>query len=298
MNGMKGLDEFDADRRIADWLETGPTTLPDATNRAIRVAIHTAPRKRGGNAPWRYLPMPATKIALGATLIGVFLLGGSLAFRFANVATPGTSPASCDVSPAPPSLSAASPSSPAPTPVDTSTWVRFTSSRYGYSMCVPPDWTVTPGAAPWAPITSDPPENGAVDLFAAPAPDTAEFDVTSTLLPADMTEDQFFAAYVDNLPPGWPKECWPDRAGWGSVTVDGHSAAMHGGMPQCNFTEVVAIVDGRVYTIGGTPNPNLIEYEVFDQGQFDAFIGTVKLDPAASDDSPAASPVTSPPSPS
>ena len=304
MNGMNGLDEFDADRRIADWLETGPTSLPDATNRAIRVAIHAAPRKRGGNAPWRYLSMPATRIALGATLIGVFLFGGLLAFRQSNVQTPGASAASCAVTPAVPSETASSssspvpsslvPSSPAPSPADTSTWVRFTSNRYGYSMCIPPDWTVTSGAVPWLPITSDPDATGAEDIFVAPAPDTSRLNVTSALLPAGMSEDQWLASYVANLPPGWPKECWPDPPNWGRVTVDGYPGAIHGGMSDCNFTEALVFVDGRLYEIAVTPNPNSLTSKVFDWGQFYAFLDTVKLDPAAADDSPATSPGISP----
>jgi hypothetical protein len=237
--------------------------------------------------------MPAFKIALGAMLIGVMLLGGSIAFRSANVATPSASPAPCEPSPMTPST-ATGQGSPAPSPTDTSTWVRFTSSRYGYSMCVPPDWAVTPGVVPWAPITSDPDANAAEDRFVAPFGDTSALIVTSTLLPPDMTEDQWFASYVADLPAGWPKECWPDRAGWGTVTVDGHPAAMHGGMPQCNFTEVITFVDGRIYVIAATPNPNAIVDRVFDWGRLYAFIDTVKLDPAAADDSPAASPAASP----
>ena len=123
--GMNGPNDLDADRRIADWLETGPTTLPDATNRAIRVAIHTAPRKRSDNAPWRYLSMPAFRIALGATVIGVILLGGSIAFRQPNLNAPGASPATCATPAAPAVIDACCPApSPAPSPVDTSTWVR------------------------------------------------------------------------------------------------------------------------------------------------------------------------------
>jgi hypothetical protein len=296
MNGTNGFNELDADRRIADWLENGPTTLSDATSRAIRVAIHTAPRKRGGNALWRYFAMPATKVALGATLIGVVLFGGLLAFR-QSTETPGTSPATCEqvASATAPVVSSTSPASPAPSPADTSAWVRFTSSRYGYSMCIPADWTVTPGTAPWAPISSDPSENGAMDAFTAPAPDTEEFTVTSVLLPADMTEDQWFADYVaPAAAAGFPLACWPDRAHWGVATVDGHPAALHGGLPQCNFTEAVVIVDGRIYEIGGTPNPNALTNRVFDWGQLYAFLDTVTLDPSAADDSPAASPGSSP----
>jgi hypothetical protein len=302
MNEMSPYQESDADRRIADWLETGPNALSDTTSRAIRVAIHTAPRKRGGNAPWRYLSMPVTRIALGATLIGVVLFGGFVAFRPISQ-SPGASPAPCDTSaslPAPgasatSSTSSAAPASPAPSPADTSTWVRFTSSRYGYSMCVPPDWTITPGTAPWVIGTDG--GNDTMDVFDEPAPGTASFDVTSAPLPPGMTDDQWFASYSSPTAAasvGYPPECWPDRPNWGTGTIDGHPAAIHGGLPQCNFTEAAVIVGGRVYTIGGTPDPTLIVERVFDWGQFYAFLDTVKLDPAAADDSPVASPAASP----
>ena len=78
------------------------------------------------------------------------------------------------------------------------------------------------------------------------------------------------------------------------VVVDGHQALCTVACPHCNFTEVIVFVDGRVYDFEATPNPNVHESKVFDWGQFYAFLDTVKLDPAAADDSPAASPGISP----
>lgn len=237
--------------------------------------------------------MPATKLALSAALVGLLLLGGAFVFRTSNV-EPGSSPAPCALSLATPSATATSQGSPAPTPVDTSTWVRFTSSRYGYSMCMPPDWTATNGPAPWVAIASNSGEAGAQDAFNAPAPQTSNITVTSQPLPADMTEDQWFALHSASVPANYPKECWPSVAAWGDAVVDGHQAALHGGLPQCNFTEVIVVSDGRVYDFEASPNPNEIQYQVFDWSQFYAFLDTVKLDPATADDSPTASPGVSP----
>jgi len=290
MNGTQGMSDLDADRRIADWLETGPTTLPDATNRAIRVAVHSTPRKRSDNAPRRYLSMPAFKIALGATVIGVLLLGGSLAFRQPNLNAPGASMAPCAVPPVPPSSTPASGASPAPSPVDTSTWVPFTSNRYGYSMCLPSDWTTRRG--------TDPNPVGTTGDFGQPTNDefdtsgSVAFTVTSAPAPTG-TEADFLAAYgTHGRSQGWPIHCWPvTEQEWESVVVDGRPAHVHGGYSDCNFTEALAFVGGRLYSLGASPNA--FDHP-FDRALFDAFLSTVTFDPAAADDSPAASPAASP----
>jgi hypothetical protein len=295
MNGSNGFNELDADRRIADWLENGPTTLSSTTSRAIRVAIHTAPRKRSGNAPWRYLLMPVTRIALGATLIGVVLFGGFVAFRPISQ-SPGESPAVCDVAAASlpfPSGSATSSGSPQPTAVDTSTWVRFTSSRYGYSICAPSDWTTVPGSAPGIVNTDTGANIASTDTFLSP--DKTAFVATSELEPAGVSEADWFASYsasARNL--GWPSECWPrTEAEWSPLVIDGEMAHLHAGLTSCNFTEAIVFWDGRIYTFLASPYDSIVD-QVFDWGQFYAFLDTVKLLPAAADDMPAASPGASP----
>ena len=75
-----------------------------------------------------------------------------------------------------------------------------------------------------------------------------------------------------------------------AVVVDGHPAHVHGGYASCDFTEVIAFVGGRLYALGGSSSTF---YHPFDGQLFDAFLSTVKLDPAGAD-TPVASPSLAP----
>jgi hypothetical protein len=292
---MTGMNDLDTDRRIADWLETGPTRLPEATNRAIRVAVHSNPRQRSGSAPWRYLYMPAVKAALGAAAIGLFLVGGSLLFRTATSDQVGAGPSAGPCAPsAQPAPSSSALASPAASPVDTSSWLPFTSPRYGYSMCYPPDWTIREGTDPLPVGSTGDFGQSTNDEFDGPG--TIAFTTTSGPAPADVSEVDFLASYgTHGRSMGWPNHCWPvSEQEWESVVIDGHPAHLHGGYSDCDFTEVLAFVGGRLYDLQATPNATLLTGEIFDRTLFDAFLATARFDPSSADDSPTSGPAASP----
>src|SRR6185503_5626954 len=134
----------DPDAILATWLEEGPTRLPDATRRAIAVSTATTHQAR---QPvwwsWRYrfvntyakLAVTALVVvvvgAAGVALLGPGMsgLGGSTGPSPSHAAQPSSAPTNPTSQPPSPSL------------VDTSTWVPFTSTRYGYSLRHPPSWT-------------------------------------------------------------------------------------------------------------------------------------------------------------
>jgi hypothetical protein len=133
-----------ADERIALWLEEeAEGVLPD------RVLEATFDRTRGtrqarGSA-WRSFPMtrPLPQIAVGAAVIVLFV--GLVSLRPApsgnGGALPTTSP-SASVSPSPRATPTAS-------PIDTSDWVAYTSTQYGFSISHPTGWEERPASRAW-----------------------------------------------------------------------------------------------------------------------------------------------------
>jgi len=177
-----------------------------------------------------------------------------------------------------------------PVPVDASTWTPFVSDRLGISMRFPPGWAVTAATAPWIWQRNDPgPSDAATDR--AVGPQNQAFVVSSQRLPEGMTEDEWWTDYLSADTTGMPAGCFPKtRAEYESVDVAGHSGYLHGGQPACNFTEVVALVDGRAYQLTGYANVALPSGGVFDRPTFDAWLTTVAFEPSTADDTPVASP--------
>ena len=169
-------------------------------------------------------------------------------------------------------------------PVDTSGWLAFESQRDGYSIRHPVAWTVAAATAPWPyPPGADYPK-GAIDEFLPAPPDPGDFVVTSQAIPAGVSDDAWFTAYIQDP---FRNGCFPARAQWQSITIGGHAAGVHGDMTQCNFTEAVAIVGGRAYVFTATPNKTTISGVIYPRNLFDALLSTVVFEPQKANDTPA-----------
>jgi hypothetical protein len=161
----------------------------------------------------------------------------------------------------------------------------FTSARHGYTLSYPTSWTVRAATAPW-PVGSNgaSPPDPMLDMFTDPA-SPSTLVVVSQPLAKGTTAAAWLATYESSVP-SMPATCWPAPAQMEHGTIDGQPASIHGGLAECGFTEAIVFDGGRVYeltayfTTGGTP---------VDRALFDAVLATVKFDPAAADDSPAAS---------
>lgn len=64
-----------------------------------------------------------------------------------------------------PAPSASAPGRPVATGIDTSTWMPYTSERYGFTTAHPPDWIVTPSQRDWTPADSAQFDNDAQEWF-------------------------------------------------------------------------------------------------------------------------------------
>lgn len=131
----------DPDDTLRLWLEEGPNDLPRETARAIDVATRSAPQRRRALLPWSPSPTPLAKRLLAAAAVVAVLVVGVVALLrpVPNLGGVGGAPSP-----------SASPSPLLP-PIDTSDWVTYGSSVYGFSIAHPPDWDVSPAVGPWDP---------------------------------------------------------------------------------------------------------------------------------------------------
>jgi hypothetical protein len=288
----------DPDAILAAWLDEGPHELPEPTRRAIAVATRSSHQTRhAAGLPWRSLPMnPFARIAIAVLALTVVIGGAVYLFRPGNQVGGGPPPVAT-ASPAAPAAPSAAPSAtanetatPMPTPIDTTAWIPFTSDRHGYSFDRPPDWSVVKSTRPW-PFGSpgDVAGDGTVDEFDQPAPGVAHWLVSSQAIPKGTTEAAWFTAYLTGTE-SMPAGCFPPRTQWQSITIAGHPAAVHGGLPACGFTEAVAILGGRAYVFTGYPDRVAASGRIFDRTLFDDLLSTVSFQPTKADDTPVASP--------
>ncbi len=159
----------------------------------------------------------------------------------------------------------------------------YTSSRHGFSIKLPASWKVTPATKAWPPgVEAAAPPDPMLDTFADPSDPTSTFAVVSQPLAAGVTPAEWLAAYEASAP-SMPAACWPPPEQMEQVTVGGQTAWIHGGLPQCGFTEAVVFAGGRIYEFSGyvpAGGPPL------SRALFDRVLATVTLNASAANDKP------------
>jgi len=165
----------------------------------------------------------------------------------------------------------------------------FTSARHGVTVAYPAGWTVTPATRPW-PAGGDAPSppSPVLDTFTSPADPTHTFVMVSQPLAKGTTPQAWLTTY-ERSAPHFPAECWPSPDKMEHKTVGGQPAWIHGGVVGCGFTEAIVFDAGRVYELTGYAPVGGIP---FDRSLFDALLASVRLDPGAADDTPAAPPAS------
>ena len=259
------------ERAARSWLEEGPTRAPEHPVQAALDLIETTPQERVWPIPLGGVWFQRTRRASTAiAVISVVLLGGLFLLQRGLGPGPAASPSP---SPSTSTMPESSPSTSTPSgaevpPVLTAT---FVSTRNGYSVQYPGDWTATPATASW--------EAGTVDQWGSPVLDelrgsTARFAGASQALAAEETADQWLATYGVGSCLG-PQAQWPHvTIGTGTGLVDANGCVAPGppfGKGGRLFDAVV-IVGGRAYNfaMGGE-----LTY-----ADFVAVLSTVTLGPA------------------
>jgi hypothetical protein len=188
--------------------------------------------------------------------------------------TPGaasaTDAAPASAAPPPPTAAVAVSQSPQPT-TDTSSWLPFTSSSYGFTVSHPAGWTVAPASGHWSLAN---PADESEDILTSPSgppsptgpPNLAVFELT---VPSGMTADTFIKAYraIAHV-----SDCYPSESQLRRTTIDGHVATIADG--GCNqqyyFAEATAIISNRIWIFNlHGPDRSLIS----------SLLSTVKIDP-------------------
>jgi hypothetical protein len=268
------------ERLLDIYLAPEADRLPDGVLDAALDQIAVTGQRRALRVSWGHfranpgLRLAATAIAAIVVLGGLLSVIGPQRFGTGPIPTPAVSP------------SIAATASPAPTPVDPSGWTPFVSDRHGITFRVPPGWSLVKATGPWIWQPADPgPSNAAADR--AVGPQNQAFVVASQRLPAGMSEDEWWVDYLSADTTGMPAGCFPaTRAGYEPVDVSGKPGFLHGGLGQCNFTEVIVVVEGRAYQLTAYVNLTVPNGLRFDRAVFDAWLSTVTFDPASADDTP------------
>ncbi|HEY6570998.1 MAG TPA: hypothetical protein VIZ22_11940 [Candidatus Limnocylindrales bacterium] len=279
----------DPDDAIRAWLEEGPLVFPDQNERAIDVATQSMSQRRPAmRLPWRFPIMTTLPkvVAVGMAVVAVTLGGAMLLGQ--RSASPGV-----DANPTPSPTTAPSPSPSARASaslLDPTTWAPFTSERYGYSAAYPPDFGTIPSTKFWVIPESDSTSSAEWDMFGRNGTYDPTWSATSIRLPDGVTEDAWADAYrlTQDDPGRWGAACYPSTAPLSPVTIDGRTGSLRVG---CGDIEALVVADGHMYSFGGwtttTTTPGVPDEF---RALFEAWLTTIKLDPASALEPPAASP--------
>lgn len=270
---MSGRTEIE--RALDGFLAEGPERVADpALTRALD-AIDRTNQRRGLLAPWRFLPMNTSFRIAAAAVVAVIAVGGALYFIGPRngVGNPTSAPspttAAQIATPAPTTIALPDPT----LPLDTTTWLRYTGSRYGYSLADPSGWMTSPASEDWAGQTSYEMWASTADAPWADKTFSSTWGITMTALaatiPAGVSEDAFIATYL--APPSGPTPtCFAIPANPTSIVIDGHPArrTTNCGDQTTAISAFVAV--GRRMFVFGVSDANRLAV-------FDAFLSTIDL---------------------
>lgn len=259
--------------RLSAWLEDGPTNAPDEVLPTVLASVQSIPQRRVRlGRQWRSGPVGRPHGALAAVAAVVVIAAGALI-----VLPRSTSPTEAGPSTAP----RPSPG-PARSPIVTTWWDGLSVSGLGASFRIPPGWTDNPAPAPW-----EWQQGGAALKLIAPAidPERAALYIASQPIAAETTPAEWWALYL-HATGGKPAACFPtSQRGYRTMTVDGQTAYVHGGLAACSFTEAIVLTGRRAYQVTAFANVDG-STGVFDPALFEAFLSTVRLEPASAGETP------------
>ncbi len=282
----------DPDSIVAAWLDEGPTRLPEGTRRAILVSTRTSQQKRHRMwVPWRTSSMnPLARVAVAATAVVIVVVGVVGLNPFGAGPGAGSAPSPTPTATTAP-VSPTPTSQPSPSPLDISTWVTYTSARYGFSIGHPTDWTERPADHDWTFAADTDWLTTASEGFRAPA-QTILVTAWSVSVAPGTSIEKWLQAYC-------PKNTTPcarqDRAV--VVTVDGYPGIL---VPFKDDTQAFILIDDRMYVVAvwePDSDPRTAPYGGA-RRLLEAYVSTLHLLPGGPAPASSAPPPASSPAPS
>ena len=244
---MTRSDEPLFEPRIADWLEDDPNAAPDQALDIVLAAFPSIKQRRAWRVPWR-VPGMTTPLRLGLTAAAVGALAiGSLLFVNRGPSGPaGPAGPTPSATPAP----AASPIPSASTSLlDPSTWTTYTSSRFGFSIAHPADWSETPATHDWTyPADVDWLTKGA-EAFVTHVNGGVRMTAWSVATEPGTTVDAWLQAYCPlNMvdADASPDQCPTFIGNASAATMDGHAGLL---VAFPTDTQAFFLVDDRLYVV-------------------------------------------------
>jgi len=265
----------DLDQTLVAWLSDGPAELADRVLDAALDEVHLTRQRPRSSRPWRTLPMTSLRtwavaagVVLAVGVLGALVLSNTRGSAAVQATTGPTVPAASPVqSPAvayasgvaaPSSTPGSSEPAASPSGATTAGWTPFTSARYGYTLRLPPGWSVAQSTGRW-PLARTNEQPKPADHFGGTDPLTgtpnAEFSAFAVDLPAATSGDAWIAAFFAPDAKQSPS-CRRSQDKYGSVDVQGHQATLWTEphiSTSCGGTYAFVVTGRRLYAfeVGG-----------------------------------------------
>ncbi len=243
---------------------------------------------------------PSMRMPIAALLVGLIAVGGFIVAT-RNDRSSVTGPSASRT----PSANGTSTASPSPTPSSSPSptageqpsqsaipipplTTAFVSSRNGFSVKYPAEWTATPATESWAPDTFT--QLGSPTLDELKLAGQARLVIASQRLGAGQTEQQWIAAYF--RPFEGSATCAYDLATSPRLPIDGQSGYLD--LAGCPISTNDAPVSPRdivfeAFVFSGDRVYQITLDGDVDLAYFEALLATLKLDPASAIDPPSPS---------
>ena len=269
---------------VREWLEDGSDRTPRPAIDAVLLAVKTTRQERDLSIPRRFTQMP-THVRLAAAIAIVAVVGFGALTYFGNDPGVGGAAPPATATPTPTASTTLAPSF--LPPLDTSDWLPYTSSRYGFTIARPEDWTANPAERDWS-FDSDYEAWAhleATDHFVNPEGSVSVSAWSSTVAPGETVESWSDAYCMASQNAGYCSEI-ADHA-VRVETQDGHPGL---GLFPPNSEAMAFFLDGQtIYVVAvwrGESDPSVQPYGGA-RRLLESFVSTMTMPATSTQESPA-----------
>jgi hypothetical protein len=275
-------DDRAFERATQEFLDEGSDRASASTIDAVLLAVRTTPQERDLRIPWRTAQMSnpmrliaALMVIVVASVAAINLFGGSSGVG--SLPSPSPTPGIV-ASPSASALTAAPTPSAQPTPysIDTTTWLTYTSARYGFSIGHPADWAVhTTATRDWT-FPADATVNmysTALETFVSPG-STIAAAAWSVAVQPGTTLDTWLQAYCPLAESPAPSDCATLPGRTVAASMDGHAGSL---VRFTQDTQAFFLVGNRIYVVAIWQSENFIPGGV--SRLLEAYLSTMHLLP-------------------